>query len=105
MLCSVMESLHAARQEAGRCYVTKIPDTIPLSDLDPQTHSCHGKKSREEKEEKIIFSLLAAQQRQHLLLPAPDSAKLSFHHLIVYTASPRRHTKKSMRIDPYARNS
>lgn len=58
----------------------------------PQTHRCHREKGREEGG-KIMFSLLAAWQRQHLLLSAPDSAKLSFHHLIVYMASPRRHTK------------
>lgn len=69
--------------------VTEIPNTVSLSDLDLQLPHRKGR----EKGGKIMFSLLAAQQRQHLFLPAPDSAKLGFHHLIVYTASPRRHTK------------
>lgn len=50
-------------------------------------------EERKKKKTKNMFSLLAAQWRQHLPLPTPDSAKLSFHHLIAHTMSPRRHTE------------
>lgn len=44
VLFRVMESLHAAGQEAGRCYVTEIPNAVSPSDLDP-----NAAKGREEK--------------------------------------------------------
>lgn len=71
---------------------TKIPNPVPPGDLHPTAHRLSQNKRRGERG-KIMFSLLAARWRQHLPLPAPDSAKLSFHHLIAHTASPRRHTK------------
>lgn len=88
MLRRLMESFCAAGQETERCYITEIPNAASPSDLDPWTHGCHGEKGG-----RIMFSLLAARQRQHLVLRAPDSAKLRFHHLTAYMASPRRHTK------------
>lgn len=75
------------RRQGGA--VTEIPNTVSLSDLDLQL----PRRKCREKGGKIMFSLLAAQQRQHLLLPAPDSAKLCLHHLTVHTMSPRRHTE------------
>lgn len=74
------------RRQGGA--VTEIPNTVSPSDPDLQLPRRKGREKAGK-----MFSLLAAQQRQHLLLPAPDSAKPGFHHLLVYTASPRRHTK------------
>lgn len=91
----VLHVLQHAGQQAGRCRLSCIfllPNVVPPADLHPMAHRLSQNKRRGERG-KIMFSLLAARWRQHLPLPTPDSAKLSFHHLIAHTASPRRHTK------------
>lgn len=72
---------------------TRAPNIAPPSDLSPTAHWLPQSKRGGGRKKKIKFSLLAAQWRQHLPLPTPDSAKLSFHHLIAHMASPRRHTE------------